>query len=83
MSNASLSPQLKFPAVMANGIRLVASSGLALVAIYWLDAGATGFFGGIAAGFCGYAALTSAAMFKVKNPRPQSKVCHGPNSREN
>jgi Na+-driven multidrug efflux pump len=54
--------------VTANAVRLLASTGRALVAIYWLDLGAIGFFAGIAGGFCAYAALTSAAIFKVKEP---------------
>jgi Na+-driven multidrug efflux pump len=52
--------------VTANAIRLLASTGCALAAIYWLDLGAIGFFGGIAGGFSVYAALTAAAMFRVK-----------------
>src|SRR6202047_4317434 len=54
--------------VTANVARLLASTGCALVAIYWLDLGAIGFFVAIAGGFCAYAALTAAAMFKVKEP---------------
>jgi Na+-driven multidrug efflux pump len=54
--------------VTANAVRLLASTGCALVAIYWLDLGATGFFVAIAGGFCAYAALTSVAVFGVKQP---------------
>jgi putative MATE family efflux protein len=54
--------------VTANAIRLLASTGSALAAIYWLDLGATGFFVAIAGGFCAYAALTTAAMLKVAEP---------------
>ena len=54
--------------VTANAVRLLASTGCALVAIYWLDLGAIGFFFAIASGFCAYAALTTAAMFRVKEP---------------
>ena len=54
--------------VTANAVRLLASTGCALVAIYWLDLGAIGFFVAIASGFCAYAALTTAAMFRVKEP---------------
>ena len=54
--------------VTANAVRLLVSTGCALVAIYWLDLGAIGFFIGIAAGFCAYAALASAAIFRVKAP---------------
>jgi hypothetical protein len=52
--------------VTANAVRLVASTGSALVAAYWLDLGAIGFFIAIAGGFCTYAGLTSAAIFRVK-----------------
>ena len=54
--------------VTANAVRLLASTGCALVAIYWLDLGAIGFFCAIAGGFCAYAALTAAAMYRVKEP---------------
>ena len=54
--------------VTANAVRLLASTGSALIAIYWLDLGAIGFFVAIAGGFCAYAALTSAAIFRVREP---------------
>ena len=54
--------------VTANAVRLLASTGCALVAIYWLDLGTIGFFVAIAGGFCAYAALTAAAMYGVKEP---------------
>jgi Na+-driven multidrug efflux pump len=54
--------------VMANAVRLLASTGCALAAIYWLDLGTTGFFVAIAGGFCTYATLTAAAMHRVKGP---------------
>src|SRR4029077_3892811 len=54
--------------VTANAVRFLASTGCALVAIYWLNLGAIGFFAAIAGGFCAYAALTAAAMFRVKEP---------------
>ncbi len=54
--------------VTANAVRLLASAGCALTAISWLDLGAIGFFVAVAGGFCAYAALASAAMFKVKQP---------------
>jgi putative MATE family efflux protein len=56
--------------VTANGARLLASAGAALIAIYWLEWGAMGFFAAIAGGFCAYAALTGVAMSKVKEPPP-------------
>jgi len=52
--------------VTANAVRLLTSTGCALVAVYWLDLGAIGFFVQIAGGFCAYAALTSAAILRVK-----------------
>ena len=52
--------------VAANAVRLLASTGFALVAIYLLDLGAIGFFAAVACGFCTYAALTAAAMYRVK-----------------
>jgi Na+-driven multidrug efflux pump len=54
--------------VTANAVRLLASTGCALVAVYWLDLGAIGFFIAIAGGFCAYAALTAVAMCRVKEP---------------
>src|SRR4030088_2495616 len=54
--------------VTANAVRLGASTVGALAAITWLDLGASGFFVASAAGFCAYAALTVAAMLKVKQP---------------
>ena len=54
--------------VTANAVRLLASSGCALVAINWLEGGATGFFVAIAGGFCAYAALTLVAVIRVKEP---------------
>ena len=39
-----------------------------LIAVYWFDLGATGFFVAIAVGFGAYAALTAAAMCRVKEP---------------
>lgn len=54
--------------VVANAIRLLTSAGCALVAVYWFDLGAIGFFVSIAGGFCAYAALTSVAIFRVKKP---------------
>jgi putative MATE family efflux protein len=59
--------------VTANAVRLIASTGCALAAIYWLDLGATGFFIAIAAAFCAYAALTSAAIVQVKEPAIRTK----------
>jgi hypothetical protein len=49
-------------------VRLLVSAGSALVAARWLDLGVTAVFVGIAGGFCAYAALTSAAVLRVKTP---------------
>src|SRR4030088_2948368 len=54
--------------VTANAVRLLASTGCGLAAIYWFDFGAIGLFVVIAGGFCVYAALAAAAMFRVKEP---------------
>jgi putative MATE family efflux protein len=54
--------------VTANAVRLLANAACALIAIYWLDLGAIGFFAAVAIGFCGYAALTIAALLRVKDP---------------
>jgi len=54
--------------VTANAVRLLVSLGCALVAITWLDLGAAGFFVAIAIGFCAYAALTAAAILRVRKP---------------
>jgi putative MATE family efflux protein len=54
--------------VTANVVRLLASAGCSLAAIYWLDLGAIGFFVAIAGGFLAYAAMTIAAMLTVKVP---------------
>ncbi len=48
--------------VLANAVRLLASAGGALAALYWLDAGASGFFIAVAAGFAMYGALTAGAL---------------------
>jgi Na+-driven multidrug efflux pump len=70
--------------VTANAVRLLASTGCALVAIYWLDLGAIGFFVAVAGGFCAYAALTAAAVYRVKEPSaPPMNDWHGSSRREN
>jgi hypothetical protein len=56
----------------ANAVRMIASAGGALVAIYWFDLGVAGFFAAVAAGFCIYAALTAAAVHRVKEPAAHS-----------
>jgi Na+-driven multidrug efflux pump len=57
-----------FAAMIANAVRLVVSAGAGLAAVYWLGFGVTGLFAAIAAAFCIYAALTVAAVFRVKEP---------------
>jgi Na+-driven multidrug efflux pump len=54
--------------VTANAVRLLASAGCALLAIYLLDLGTVGFFVAIASGFCAYAVLTAGAMYRLKEP---------------
>jgi putative MATE family efflux protein len=58
--------------VTANAVRLLANTGGALAAVYWLDLGAVGFFMAVAAGFCAYAGLTAAAVFRVTEPPPRA-----------
>jgi len=55
-------------AMNANAVRMMMSAGLGLVAVYWLDLGAPGFFAAVAAGFCIYAALLVRAVTGVKTP---------------
>jgi Na+-driven multidrug efflux pump len=57
--------------VTANAARLLANTACALITIYWLDLGTTGFFATIAGGFCAYAAVTSGAIFRVRS----SQLC--------
>ena len=52
------------PAAIANAVRLLASAGGGLIAIYWLDLGTIGFFVAVAIGFCLYAALTARGVLK-------------------
>jgi len=52
-------------AVLANGVRLLASAAGALLALSWLGAGTTGFFIAVAAGFALYGALTAAALVRT------------------
>ncbi len=57
-------------AMNANAVRMFASAGSGLVAIWWLDLGLAGFFAAVAAGFCLYAALLVRAVTRVKTPEP-------------
>lgn len=55
-------------AMNANAVRMLASAGGGLIAIWWLDLGLAGFFAAVAAGFCLYAALLVRAVSRVKAP---------------
>jgi MATE family, multidrug efflux pump len=55
-------------AMNANAVRMLASAGGGLIAIWWLDLGLAGFFAAVAAGFCLYAALLVRAVTRVKAP---------------
>ena len=55
-------------AMNANAVRMMTSAGCGLVAVYWLDLGAAGFFAAVAAGFCVYAMLLVFAVTRVKVP---------------
>jgi hypothetical protein len=52
----------------ANAVRMLASAGGGLIAIWWLNLGLAGFFAAVAAGFCLYAALLVRAVIRVKAP---------------
>lgn len=54
--------------VVANGVPLLASAGGALIAIYWFDLGAIGFFLAVAIGFCAFAAMAVSIMLRVTEP---------------
>jgi putative MATE family efflux protein len=54
--------------VVANGVRLLASAVGALIAIYWFDLGAIGFFVAVGIGFCAFAAMAASIMLKVREP---------------
>jgi putative MATE family efflux protein len=55
-------------AMNANAVRMVASAGGGLIAIYWLNLGITGFFVAIAAGFCLSVAIVIYAVIRVRTP---------------
>jgi len=57
---------------IANAVRLLASAGAGLAAVYWLGLGATGLFAAIASGFCIYAALTALAVARISPPATRS-----------
>jgi len=57
-------------AMNANAVRLVASAGAGLAAVYVLDLGVAGFCAAVAAGFCLYALLLVYAVLRVRSPEP-------------
>ena len=57
-------------AMNANALRLVASVGAGLTAVYAFDLGVAGFCAAVAAGFCLYAALLVWAVLRVRSPEP-------------
>jgi hypothetical protein len=56
-------------AMSANAVRMIASAGAGLLALYGFDLGVTGFFAAIAAGFCIYAALLVYTVVSVRTPK--------------
>lgn len=61
-------------AMNANAVRMAASAGGGLVAIYGFDLGVPGFFAAVAGGFCIYAALLVRAVTGVKTPDTARKA---------
>jgi len=59
-------------AMNANAVRMIASAGGGLVAIYWFDLGVAGFFASVAAGFCLYAGMLVHTVFSLKVPEAPS-----------
>jgi putative MATE family efflux protein len=55
-------------AMNANAIRMAASAGGGLAAIYWLGLGTTGLFAAVATGFCLYAALLAWTVLRLEAP---------------
>ena len=55
-------------AMNANAVRMIASAGGGLAAIYWLNLGVVGFFPAVAVGFCLYAAMLVRAVLTVRVP---------------
>jgi hypothetical protein len=52
----------------ANALRLIASAGAGLAAVYWLGLGVSGFCAAVAAGFALYAALLMYTVLRVRDP---------------
>ena len=61
-------------AMNANAVRMIASAGGGLVAIYGFHLGVAGFFAAVAIGFCIYAALLVRAVTGVKTPDTARKA---------
>ncbi len=57
-------------AMNANAVRLIASAGAGLAAVYAFDLGVAGFCAAVAAGFCLYAALLVYSVLRVRPPEP-------------
>ena len=57
-------------AMNANAVRLIASAGAGLAAVYAFDLGVAGFCAAVAAGFCLYAALLVYSVLRVRAPEP-------------
>jgi putative MATE family efflux protein len=57
-------------AMNANAVRLIASAGAGLAAVYAFDLGVAGFCAAVAAGFCLYAALLVYSVLRVRTPEP-------------
>jgi Na+-driven multidrug efflux pump len=55
-------------AMNANAVRMIASAGGGLAAIYWLNLGVVGFFAAVAVGFCLYAGMLVRAVLTVRVP---------------
>jgi len=55
-------------AMNANAVRMIASAGGGLVAIYGFNLGVSGFYAAVAIGFCIYAALLVRAVTGMKTP---------------
>jgi putative MATE family efflux protein len=54
-------------AMAANALRLIASAGAGLAAVYWLDLGVAGFCAAVAIGFVLYAALLTFTVLRIKD----------------
>jgi hypothetical protein len=52
----------------ANALRMIASAGGGLIAIYGFGLGIAWFFAAVVAGFCLYAAMLVYAVLKLKGP---------------